>query len=135
MYFADTNVYLDAIESPAFLASLAAFITRHGPLLVSSVVVAELVLGAARPAQHQSILKELTAGGLAQAPNEGDWAKAAIAVARLESGPGKSRSFWNDALLAAQSARLRCTLITSNRADFERLQRAIPVSIAPPFPA
>ena len=41
---------------------------------------------------------------------------------------------WNDALLAAQCARLQVTLITSNAKDFRRLGRHLPVDVREPFP-
>jgi len=46
----------------------------------------------------------------------------------------KSRSFWNDALLAAQCARLGATLVTHNVAEFRRLGRHLAVQVATPFP-
>jgi predicted nucleic acid-binding protein len=46
----------------------------------------------------------------------------------------KSRSFWKDALLGAQCARLGATLVTHNLQDFRRLGRHLPLRVVAPFP-
>jgi predicted nucleic acid-binding protein len=46
----------------------------------------------------------------------------------------KGRSFWTDALLAAQCARLGATLITRNVSDFRRLGRHLALRAIAPFP-
>lgn len=107
---------------------------RHGVPVLSSVVLAEIALGARKAANGAAAVQSLQAIGGALAPIHDDWTMAARAVSRLEAGSGKSRSFWNDALLAAQCARMGCTLITSNRGGFERLQGEIAVDIVEPFP-
>jgi predicted nucleic acid-binding protein len=57
------------------------------------------------------------------------------AVARLGGDAvTKSRSFWNDTLLAAQCSRMGATLLTHNTADFNRLRRVLPVQAVHPFP-
>jgi predicted nucleic acid-binding protein len=59
----------------------------------------------------------------------------AAAVGRLGGETiTKSRSFWNDALLAAQCARLQVTLVTANAKDFRRLGRRLRVEVREPFP-
>ncbi|HET9783691.1 MAG TPA: hypothetical protein VFP94_01905, partial [Terriglobales bacterium] len=82
MYLADTNVYLDAVEEAGFLDAFAVFMQRCGPLLVSSMVAAELILGAAGRGQQDAIVNGLTAGSRALAPSAADWVVAAAAVAR-----------------------------------------------------
>ena len=69
------------------------------------------------------------------APETDDWLEAGAALARLGGDAAtKGRSFWNDALLAAQSARLGATLVTRNVADFRHLGRHIGVQAVAPFP-
>jgi predicted nucleic acid-binding protein len=43
-YAADTNVYVRAANEPSFQEQFEAFIQLHGPLIVSSVVVAEVLI-------------------------------------------------------------------------------------------
>jgi predicted nucleic acid-binding protein len=58
-----------------------------------------------------------------------------MAVAQLGGeAVTKSRSFWNDAILAAQCARLGVTLLTHNAKDFQRLGRHLGVHAVAPFP-
>jgi len=135
LYAVDTNVYLEAAADPGVRSRFAEFVMRYGIPFLSSVVVAEVALGARKPASGAAAARSLHSVGTALAPSHDDWLTAASAVARLEAGFGKSRSFWNDALLAAQCARLGHILITYNLSDFERLQREIPLTLTPPFPA
>lgn len=129
----DTNVYIAAFEDPLSLERFGDFALSHDTL-VSSVVVAELLLGPVRSHARRQMIRDLTRAGPALPPTHADWTAAATAVSRLERQSAKSRSFWNDALLAAQCARLGLTLVTSNADDFRRLQRELHVEIATPFP-
>lgn len=134
VYMADTNVYVNAANDRDFLLRFQAFI--HGqsaPLSVSSVVVAE-VLSGLPGSVHELAVNALTAGSEALAPSPRDWVVAATATRIAAAAEGKSRSLWNDALLAAQCARLGCVLITQNLRDFTRLQCEIPLEVAAPFP-
>lgn len=133
-YAADTNVYVRAANEPSFRERFAAFIQLHGPLIVSSVVVAEVV-GVADTGRHQGVIGALSAGTTPLAPQTEDLLAAAAAAGRLGGETiTKSRSFWNDALLAAQCARLQVTLVTANAKDFRRLGRHLPVTVREPFP-
>lgn len=134
MFVADTNVYLDAAGDAAFRARFTAFALAHGNPALSSVVAAEMGLGLRRGEQAAAV-RALSTAGLVLTPEHADWLAAAAAVSQLERTGACSRSFWNDALLAAQCARLGLTLITSNRADFSRLRRELPVQFVAPFPA
>jgi predicted nucleic acid-binding protein len=135
LYLADTNVYVTAANDPAARERFEAFLERHGPLLVSAVVVAEVLIGVRDAARHEAVVQALGAGTAVVAPTVDDWTRAATAVARLGGGDiTKGRSFWNDALLAAQCARLGVTLLTHNGADFRRLGRYLGVRAVAPFP-
>jgi predicted nucleic acid-binding protein len=135
LYLADTNVYVTAANDIEARKRFEAFLERHGPLLVSAVVVAEVLIGVADAARHGAVIQALSAGTVVAAPSVDDWARAAWAVAMLGAGTvTRNRSFWNDALLAAQCARLGVTLVTHNGADFRRLARHLGVRAVAPFP-
>lgn len=134
-YLADTNIYVTAANDPVFRLRFEAFVREHGPLVVSAVVVAEVLIGIADFTHHAAAVRALVGGGLPNAPDVDDWLQAGSAVTRLGGDAvTKSRSFWNDALLAAQCARLGATLVTRNAADFRRLGRHVGVRAVPPFP-
>jgi predicted nucleic acid-binding protein len=81
------------------------------------------------------VIDALSAGASPLAPQTEDWLAASAAVGRLGGDAiTKSRSFRNDALLAAQCARLKTTLVTWNVRDFRRLGRHLPVEVREPFP-
>ena len=134
-YLADTNVYLDAANEASFAAEFEAFQLATAPLAFSTVVLAELTLGVPRHEMQERMLRSLTAGSQAQTPTGEDWLRAASALSQLGGElVTKSRSFWNDAILAAQCDRLGVTLITRNAADFRRLARILRTDIVSPFP-
>jgi predicted nucleic acid-binding protein len=125
-----------AANDGEFRVRFEQFVQSHGPLLVSAVAVAEVLIGVADAARHAAIVRALGAGTDIVAPTADDWSTAGAALARLGGeAVTKGRSFWNDALLAAQCARLGATLITHNAADFRRLRRYIGVRAVLPFPA
>lgn len=134
-YAADTNVYVRAANEPSFRGRFETFVRHHGPLVVSSVVIAEVLIGVTDAARHEAVVRALSLGTRPLAPHSEDWIAAAMAVSRLGGDAiTKSRSFWNDALLAALCSRLQVTLVTSNVKDFRRLGRHLPVEVVEPFP-
>lgn len=134
-YFADTNIYVLAANDADFRQRFETFVRDQGPLHVSTVVVSEILIGIANPGHHAAAVRALSAGAELLAPAAADWLEAGTAIARLGGGAvTKGRSFWNDALLAAQCARLDAVIVTSNAVDFRRLGRFIPVRTAAPFP-
>ncbi len=136
LFVADTNLYVGAANDPELRRRFEAFIEDHGPLLVSSVVLAEVLIGIPDMARHSAAAAALAAGMMPLAPADEDWRAAAGTVARLGAeAVTKTRSFWNDALLAAQCSRLGATLVTHNLADFRRLGRHLPLRVVAPFPA
>jgi predicted nucleic acid-binding protein len=134
-YAADTNVYVRAANDPSFRERFEAFVHRHGPLVVSSIVIAEVLIGVADGSRHHAVVRALSAGTIPLAPHSDDWIAAGVAVCRLGGETiTMSRSFWNDALLAAQCERLQVTLVTTNLKDFRRLGRHVAVEVLEPFP-
>ena len=124
-----------AANDEVFRSWFEEFVVRQGPLLVSAIAISEVLIGVPDVARHSAVARAMTAGADVLAPTSDDWLTAGSAMARLGGEHvTKGRSFWNDALLAAQCARLGATLVTSNAADFRRLRRYIGVRAVPPFP-
>jgi predicted nucleic acid-binding protein len=135
LYVADTNIYVGAAHDAAFQAQFEGFVQEHGALLVSSVVVAEVLIGIPDAARHAEAVAALASGTQLLAPTSEDWVKAGEVTAKLGGEAiTKSRSFWNDTLLAAQCGRLSAALITRNVRDFQRLRRYSGVEVVTPFP-
>jgi predicted nucleic acid-binding protein len=135
-HIADTNVYLMATRDEEYRSRFETFVRTRGTVQVSSVVAAELLIGVADVRKLVSVLHVLVSTADIVAPNREDWFTAGAALARLGGDAvTKGRSFWNDALLAAQCARLGAVLITENERDFRRLRAHIPVRTVKPFPA
>ena len=136
MYVADANLYVMAANDDTFRQRFEQFIRDHGPLLVSAIAVAEVLIGVSNASRHATVTRAMAPGTEIVAPIADDWIAAGAALARLGGETiTKGRSFWNDALLAAQCARLDATLVTNNAKDFRRLRRYIGVRVIPPFPA
>lgn len=124
----DTNVYVDIEGDAKFESAARAFVARNA-VVVSSVVVAELLLAvdsASRTRLLHNLQSQIDIGG-ALTPNAEDWQTAALAWVRMALRTRQRRSFWNDLLLAANCARTGVTLITSNASDFTRIAKHIPV--------
>jgi predicted nucleic acid-binding protein len=78
----------------------------------------------------------MTEGVRASTPTRADWLAAARAIAALGGEKvTKSRSFWNDTLIAAQCARLGLVLVTNNPAGYRRLRAHLAFAAVPPFPS
>lgn len=135
-HIADTNVYLMATRDEVYRSRFETFVRTHGALQVSSVVAAELLIGVDDVQRLVSVLQVLVSTADIVAPNREDWFTAGAALARLGGDAAKKgRSFWNDALLAAQCARLGVVLITENEKGFRRLRAHIPIRTVKPFPS
>ena len=135
-YLADTNVYITAANDAAFGQAFAVFVRQHGPLAVSSVVVSEVLFGVADVARHTAVARAMTAGVRALTPTRVDWLSGARMIAALGGDKvTKTRSFWNDTLIAARCARLGLVLVSNNADDYRRLQAHLAFAIVPPFPA
>lgn len=134
MVLFDTNIYLDVFRD-ADRAGILAGVTEsvQDMFAVSSVVVAELLVGARSARDREELVAEVLGpvdGDRLLTPTHGDWETAGDALRRLGGDRVTSRrSFWNDLLIAASCARTDATLVTSNRDDFRRIRRAIPVRV------
>lgn len=139
MIVLDTNVYLDTVDDAAFAERLGEVVASHSaPVGVSSVVIAELLIGAtsvgARTRVAARIVDMLESASVVT-PTDADWQTAGDALSRLGGeNATKGRSFWNDLFIAASCARVGATLLTRNLDDFRRIQRVVPVVVEPrPF--
>lgn len=135
MVVLDTDVYLDVARDVALAERVAVFVDgRPETVGLSSVVLAELLVGVTSPAERRRWLAAVAGvadGGLLT-PTHADWMSAGDALNRLGGGAAtKGRSFWNDLLIAASCARAGATLITRNADDFRRIGRVIPVAVVP----
>ena len=129
-------MFIDAEESESFAESASRFIATHS-VRVSSVVVAELIIGTRSTRARARVLENLRAQATVLGdvtPTMEDWQAAAAAWVKLSPGSAERRSTWNDLLLAASCSRAGAILITSNRADFKRIARHIPLRHAAPWP-
>jgi predicted nucleic acid-binding protein len=61
-YLADTNVYVASANDAAFRERFERFIRANGPILISAVVVAEVLLGMPDVTRHDAALRALGAG-------------------------------------------------------------------------
>jgi predicted nucleic acid-binding protein len=97
-----------------------------GLLRNSSVVLAELWRGAATPADRE-FLRALGKNHPVLTPTEGNWLESGQILARMRADHGytsyKLRDLHFDVLIALTARSHGARLITSNRADFEVIQR------------
>ncbi len=134
----DLSVLIDAIRSPEHAEQLAAFALSGHRIGISSVVVAELELGARTPRARASLrtgmLGRLLASNGHLAPAPEDWFEMGRLLAEHPEW-AHTASRQNDILLAQQCARLGWALVTRD-ADFVALRPLCPgLAILPPFPA
>jgi len=133
MLILDTNVYIDASQDADRARLIADIVDKNGDAMgLHSVVVAELLAGGPGLGERAAVVKRLmyiTKNLIT--PSHDDWAFAGNAV-RILGGDAVTtrRSFWNDVLIATSCARAGATLLTSNKADFARIRRVVPVDIA-----
>lgn len=136
MIVLDTNVYLVADRDAAAAERVARFVERRADAVgVSSVVVAELLVGVASAAERARLVAATIGRAdprLVVTPTHADWLAAGEALARLGGDAAtRGRSFWNDLLLAASCARAGASVVTANVEDFARIRRIVPVAVLP----
>lgn len=143
-YVLDTNLYIDATRRPEHNRDLVVFFTRHTPrVYLHSVVAGELLAGAMAQGverkTRRAFLAPLQAVGRVLTPSHDAWKRAGTILAELVrdgllSPGGFGRSFFNDCLIAASAREHGFTLVTGNRADFERISSVEPLSFQDPWP-
>ncbi len=132
MLILDTNVYVDAALHADHGLRIAGIVATRGAVVgLHSVVVAELLAGGRGQGERAAVIRELTRITKdVITPTHDDWSFAGNAL-RVLGGDAVTtrRSFWNDLLIATSCARVGATLLTSNKGDFARIRRAVPVEI------
>lgn len=134
----DSSALIDAVRVPDVAARLRAFVAEGHPIVLSSVVVAELEAGArtprARAVLETGVLRHLLRPGRIEAPDADVWQRTGRFLrdhAEWKQTPGQQ----NDVLLAMQSRQRGWTLISRDR-DFGRLsQHVLGLRVIPRFPS
>jgi predicted nucleic acid-binding protein len=128
----DTNVYIDFWERKLHAETLA---TVHAAFVVrfSAVVLSELRRGA-RSQQARRTVENLSRHAVEiWEPTADHWWEAGKLVREIGDAQtwdmNKRREFQNDALVALTARGKGALLVTSNRGDFEKLERRIGVRV------
>jgi predicted nucleic acid-binding protein len=143
-YVVDSNLYIEAIRDSRTAPALAEFVVAYAPnLLLHAIVAQELTAGATSTRSRRQLERELLQPferrGRLVVPTYAAWKRSGEIIAELIargdlSVGGVPRSFPNDALIAASCREAGVTLITRNRADFDRIRKVEPVGIQAPWP-
>jgi predicted nucleic acid-binding protein len=119
----DSSVIIDDLRSPRLRERLQSVI---GAIRTSSVVLAELGRGAAKPSDRE-FLKALARRHPILTPTEKNWLESGeiLASMRADQGfaPAKLRDLHFDVLIALTARSYGARLITTNRTDFELINR------------
>jgi predicted nucleic acid-binding protein len=124
----DTNVYVDLWERRLHVDTLAnihaAFIVRH-----AAVVLSELRRGARSQQARRTVEALFRHAPEIWEPSATDWWEAGRLVRDVGDqetwDTNKRREFQNDVLLALTARAKGALLVTSNRADFQLLERHV----------
>jgi predicted nucleic acid-binding protein len=127
-----------------FGAVLQEFHRRSLPRLVlSTVVAAELLVGAQRADRERSVRRALIEPFRVRCrlitPGWSTWELVAHLDRNLRKRPAnrqclEQRSFFQDMLIAASAHELGATVVTENVADFALIARYLDFAFVPPFP-
>ncbi|MEO8029858.1 MAG: type II toxin-antitoxin system VapC family toxin [Gemmatimonadota bacterium] len=143
-YVLDTNVYITANRDPQAAEALIGFYANHLPTTYFHATVAqELMVGGLTPEGRRrtrdAYLRPFEARGRVVVPSYQAWVRSGELVSlliqrRVLSAGGITRSFLNDALLAASCREEGLTLVTSNTRDFARLRQVERFEFVAPWP-
>ncbi len=119
----DTSVIVDHLRARRYQQLIDSV---SGLIRFSSVVLAELWRGATRR-EERELLRTIQNNYPVLTPTDRNWLESGELLARmyLEQGltPGKLRDLHFDVLIALTARSYGARLITSNRADFEMINR------------
>jgi len=119
----DTSIFVDELRSGRHQQKIESI---TGLLRSSSVVLAELWRGASKPAERE-FLRSLGRNHPILTPTEKNWLDSGRMLEAIRSdrgfSPEKLRDLHFDVLIALTSRSYGARLITSNRTDFELIQR------------
>jgi predicted nucleic acid-binding protein len=129
----DTNILIDRFLDPELHKDI---FLSEGLIYLSVVVYMELRAGAHTKGAIKAVselLNHFTQAGRLVIPSAGDYEKAGMVIARLQSEKGytikKSASITNDCLIAASARSLGATVFTQNKKDFEAIGTIIPLKV------
>ncbi len=119
----DTSVVLDEVRTGRHRKRIESV---NGLVRTSSVVLAELLRGAIGPAEHR-FLRSMAANRPILTPSERNWLDSGEMLAKMHSdrgfAPHKLRDLHFDVLIALTARSNGARLITTNRTDFELINR------------
>ena len=119
----DTSIFVDELRSGRHQRKIESI---TGLLRSSSVVLAELWRGASKPAERE-FLRSLGRNHPILTPTEKNWLDSGRMLEAIRSdrgfSPEKLRDLHFDVLIALTARSYGARLITSNRTDFELIQR------------
>jgi len=119
----DTSVLVDEARTGRHRKRIESV---EGVVRLSSVVLAELLRGVSGPAEHK-FLRALARNHPIFTPTEGNWLESGEILAKIRADQGfephKLRDLHFDVLIALTSRSHGARLITTNRADFELINR------------
>ena len=120
----DTSVFVDHLRTGRHQHQIESV---TGLIRMSSVVLAELWRGASKQAE-QEFLRALQRNHPILTPTERNWLESGQILAKIcaDEGftPDKMRDLHFDVLIALTARSYRARLITSNRSDFEMINRS-----------
>jgi predicted nucleic acid-binding protein len=119
----DTSVLVDELRTGRHRERIASV---NGLIRISAVVLAELLRGATNAAEHK-FLHALAKNRPVLTPTEKNWKESGELLAEMRSDlgfkPEKLRDLHFDVLIALTARSHGARLITSNRSDFELIDR------------
>ena len=119
----DTSVLVDEARTGRHRKRIESV---EGVIRLSSVVLAELLRGVARPAEHK-FLRTLAKNHPILTPTEENWLESGEILAKIRAAQGfephKLRDLHFDVLIALTARSYGARLITTNRVDFELISR------------
>jgi predicted nucleic acid-binding protein len=119
----DTSVLVDEARTGRHRKRIESV---EGVIRLSSVVLAELLRGVVGPSEHK-FLSALARNHPVLTPTRGNWLESGEILARIRAHQGfqphKLRDLHFDVLIALTARSHGARLITSNRADFELINR------------
>ncbi len=119
----DTAIFIDDLRTGRHRERIQAV---SGLVRTSSVVLAELWRGARKPAERE-FLRALQRNHPVLTPTAGNWLESGQLLGKIGAEKGfaaeKLRDLHFDVLIALTARSHGARLITSNRADFEMIQR------------
>jgi predicted nucleic acid-binding protein len=125
----DTSVLVDEVRTGRHRIRIESV---EGLVRVSSVVLAELLRGATGPAENK-FLRTLARNHPVLTPTEGNWLESGELLAHIRADQGfephKLRELHFDVLIALTARSHGARLITTNKKDFELINRYRPIKL------